>query len=178
MKFRDLHPLVIGSTLVTFCIALLIFLGFVMTGDSHYALMGVYFFLIAGIVNLIVLIYLAVVGGKGIGLLFINLPFAFIFTAIAIYLTGIMRITFVNDSGETIRNLHIEGCEKEYLDELENGDSETIWINIEGDCQIELSYSTENGKRKNETVMGYVTNGMGHKYVHHIGKSEYENINN
>jgi hypothetical protein len=40
-----------------------------------------------------------------------------------------------------------------------------------------MTYITAKGKRKTEAVMSYVTNGMGQKYVHHIGKSEYENIN-
>jgi hypothetical protein len=40
-----------------------------------------------------------------------------------------------------------------------------------------MTYTTSKGKRKTETVMSYVTNGMGQKYVHHIGKNEYENLN-
>jgi hypothetical protein len=160
----------------------LILLAFVFTGDMHYAYVGMYYFLGAVGINLIVIIVLIFSGGrgiegKGIGLLFLNFPTAIGFFAVAMYLTGIMRVTFINDSGENIRNIHITGCEKEYFDVLENGDSETVWIDIEHDCQIEVSYTTSKGKRKVDVVMSYVTNGMGQKYVHHIGKSEYENLN-
>ena len=177
-----IHPLAKYTTLFTFLIALLILLAFVFTGDVHYAYLGMYYFLGAVGINLIVVIILIFSGdrgisGKGIGLLFLNIPTAIGFFAVAMYFTSIMRVTFVNDSGENIRNIHVTGCEKEFIDVLENGDSETVWIDIEHDCQIQVSYTTSKGKRKEEAVMGYVTNGMGHQYVHHIGKSEYENIN-
>ena len=177
-----IHPLEKYTPLFTFLIALLILLAFVFTSDIHYAYLGMYYFLGAVGINLIVVIVIIFSGvrgieGKGIGLLFLNIPTAIGFFAVAMYFTGIMRVTFINDSGVTIRNLNITGCEKEHIEVLENGDSETVWIDIEHDCQIEVSYSTSNGKRKTDVVMSYVTNGMGKKYVHHIGKSEYENLN-
>ena len=177
-----IHPLAKYTTLFTFLIASLILLAFVFTGDIHYAYMGMYYFLGAVGINLVVVVILTFIGGrgisgKGIGLLFLNIPTAIGFFAVAMYFTGIMRVTFINDSGENIRNIHITGCEKEHIEVLENGDSETVWIDIEHDCQIEVSYTTSKGKRKADVVMSYVTNGMGQKYVHHIGKSEYENLN-
>ena len=179
---RLIHPLAKYTTLFTFLIALLILLAFVFTGDMHYAFLGMYYFLGALGINLVIVVILTFIGergisGKGIGLLFLNIPTAIGFFAVAIYFTGIMRVTFINDSGQDIRNIHISGCEKEHIEVLENGDSETVWIDIEHDCQIDMTYTTKKGKRKSEVVMGYVTNGMGQKYVHHIGKSEYENIN-
>jgi hypothetical protein len=177
-----IHPLAKYTTLFTFLFAALILVAFVFTGDMHYAYLGMYYFFGAAAVNLFIIFILIFIGGrgisgKGIGLLFLNIPTAIGFFAVAMYFTGIMRVTFINDSGENIRNIHITGCEKEYIEVLENGDAETVWIDIEHDCQIQLSYTTSKGKRKEEAVMGYVTNGMGHQYVHHIGKSEYENIN-
>jgi hypothetical protein len=174
---RLIHPLAKYTTIITFFIAFLICLAFVLTGDMDYGFIGLYYFFGAGLINLIILILLAIIGGRGIGLLFLNIPTAIVFFAIGIYFTSVMRVTFVNDFGQDIRNIHISGCEKEYIEVLENGDSETVWIDIEHDCQIEMTYITAKGKRKTEAVMSYVTNGMGQKYVHHIGKSEYENIN-
>jgi hypothetical protein len=176
------HPLAKYTTLFTFLIALLILLAFVFTGDMHYAYIGMYYFFGAAAINLFIVFILVFIGdrgisGKGIGLLFLNIPTAIGFFAVAIYLTGIVRVTFINDSGVTIRNIRITGCEKEHIEVLENGDSETVWIDIEHDCQIEVSYTTSKGKRKTDVVMSYVTNGMGQKYEHHIGKSEYENLN-
>jgi hypothetical protein len=174
---RLIHPLAKYTTIITFFIAFLICLAFVFTGDIDYGFIGLFYFFGAGIINLIIMIFLAVIGGKGSAYMLLNIPTAIVFFAIGIYFTSIMRVTFINDSGQDIRNIHISGCEKEHIEALKNGDSETVWIDIEHDCQIEMTYTTAKGKRKTDVVMGYVTNGMGQKYVHHIGKSEYENIN-
>ena len=172
-----IHPLAKYTTIITFLIALLICLAYVFTGDMDYGFIGLYYFFGGGIINLIIMIFLAVIGGKGSVYLLLNIPTAIVFFAIGIYFTSIMRVTFINHTGENIRNIQITGCENEQLDLLDNGESETVWIDIEHDCQIEMTYTTEKGKRKSEVVIGYVTNGMGEKYVHHVGKSEYNNLN-
>ena len=172
-----IHPLAKYTTIITFLIALLICLAYVFTGDMDYGFIGLYYFFGAGIINLIIMIFLAVIGGKGSVYLLLNIPTAIVFFAIGIYFTSIMRVTFINHTGENIRNIQITGCENEQLDLLDNGESETVWIDIEHDCQIEMTYTTAKGKRKSEVVIGYVTNGMGEKYVHHVGNSEYNNLN-
>ena len=172
-----IHPLAKYTTLFTFLIALLICLAYVFTGDMQYGFVGLYYFFGAGIINVIIMIFLAIIGGKGSVYLLLNIPTAIVFFAIGIYFTSIMRVTLINHTGGNIRNIKITGCEDEQLDLLENGDSETIWIDIEHDCQIEMAYTTAKGQRKSEVIMGYVTNGMGQKYEHYIGKSEYYNLN-
>jgi hypothetical protein len=55
---------------------------------------------------------------------------------------------------------------------LKNGESESVWIDINGDCSISLSYIDVNGKLEIETVIGYVCSGMGQKIVYSIGQGE------
>ena len=58
------------------------------------------------------------------------------------------------------------------IQEIENGDSETVWVDIKNDCYILMEYSIKKGQRKAEIVQEYVTNGNGQILYHQIGKSE------
>lgn len=78
-----------------------------------------------------------------------------------------MRITFNNDTGTKINDINIDGCGGGQIESLEAGESETVWVEITGDCSIKINYLI-NGKRKVETVAGYVTSGMGQKLNHKI----------
>jgi hypothetical protein len=80
-----------------------------------------------------------------------------------------MRITIENATGNDIKNVEMIGCENEELNILKNGESKTVWIDINGDCSISMSYTDVIGKIHNETVVGYVTSGMGKKITYNVG---------
>ena len=79
-----------------------------------------------------------------------------------------MRITFTNDTNSTVTKINIVGCGGGYIDKLDVGESNTVWVDIEGDCSISIDYFS-NGQRKHEGVAGYVTNSNGQKMNHNIG---------
>jgi len=89
-----------------------------------------------------------------------------------VYFTGIVRIRIENHTGSAIHNVHIQGCESEFLENLNDGKSKNIWISITGDCSIYMVYTDAKGKKQRETIMGYVTNGMGQKITYEIGQGE------
>lgn len=169
------------TALVTFATASLILACFLYTGDLHYGFIGYFFLLLALPVNSIILIILLIKASKsenpkkikaGIGLLFLNIPVAILYFSIGIYFVEIMRITFENNTGKDIKNIKIKGCENNYLALLKNSETETIWIDINGDCSINISYVDATGITQNETVIGYVCSGMGQKYTYKIGEGE------
>ena len=54
-----------------------------------------------------------------------------------------------------------------HIDKLEIGQSETVWVDITGDCSISIDYFS-NGLKKEELVAGYLSGGMGQKMEHNI----------
>lgn len=171
------------TALTTFIIATIICSCFFFTGDIEYGFYGYFFFLFAFPINLVILIFLVWRSRKfadankilnSVLLMLLNIPVAIVYFFFGIYMTGIMRITFENNTGETIRNINIMGCENKWLDILENTDSETFWIDIDQECAIEISYQDSKGKRHREVVVGYVSSGIGHKFTYQIGQGETE----
>ena len=63
----------------------------------------------------------------------------------------------------------IVGCGGGHIDKLEIGESKTVWVDITGDCSIDINYLSD-GKQKEESVAAYVTNSMGQKMKHNIGE--------
>lgn len=102
----------------------------------------------------------------------LNIPVAIFYFGVGIYFADIMRITIENTSGNDIKNIEIDGCENQKLSLLKNGASKTVWIDITGDCSISMTYLDANETTQNETVIGYVTSGMGQKFTYHIGQGE------
>lgn len=169
------------TALVTFSIATIICSLYVITGDFDYGFYGYFYFLFAVPINIIIFIFLLVISVKakesrkinqGIGLMLLNIPVAIFYFFVGIYLTGIMRITFENNTGNDIQNIKIMGCENEEIQFLKNGDSETVWIDINGDCSISIAYQDAEGKSQDEIVNSYVTPGMGQKFTYQIGQGE------
>ncbi|SHF79141.1 hypothetical protein SAMN05444396_101411 [Flavobacterium segetis] len=78
-----------------------------------------------------------------------------------------MRITFTNSTQTTLTDINIVGCGGGHIDKLKVGESKTVWVDITGDCSIDINYLS-NGQRKEETVAGYVTSSMGEKVNHKI----------
>lgn len=166
-----------GTALLSFLIGSLIFGIYFQTSNSDLLLTGFVFIILAGIVNLIILIAILVKSNSDpanrkrlyriSGLMLINLPIMFLFIWFSLVLTGNMRITFTNSTQNKLTDIKIVGCETEYISELKPNESKTVWVRITGDCSISIEY-LESGKLIKETVAGYVTGGMGQKMKHEI----------
>lgn len=166
------------TALFTFIIASVICLTFVLTGNLKYGFIGYFFFLAALVFNFILLVFLLFMVKKvenskaiyrGIKLMLLNIPIAFIYFGIGLYFIGIIRITLENNTGKDVKQLVFSGCEEKKIDFIKNGSSKTIWIDIPSDCSIHLFYKNESGEEHSESIMGYVTSGMGQKITHEIG---------
>ena len=165
------------TALISFIIGTLIFGFYYLTSNDELLFVGYGFIILAGIFNLIVLIAILAQSSsdsenrkellKTSGLMLINLPIMFLFIWFSLILIGNMRITFTNSTQNKLTDIKIIGCETEYISELKPNESKTVWVGITGDCYITLEY-LENGILKKETVVGYVTNGMGQKMKHKI----------
>jgi hypothetical protein len=169
------------TAFVTFALATVLFSLYYFTGHLNYGIYGYLFFLFALPINFILFIFLVIKSRKcddsrkihqSIGFMLLNFPVAILYFGIGIYFTGVMRMTIKNTTGNDIKNIKIIGCEKKELPVLKNGESESVWIDINGDCSISLSYIDVNGKLEIETVIGYVCSGMGQKIVYSIGQGE------
>ena len=107
------------------------------------------------------------------GLMLLNIPVMLFYCWVAIILLNTMRITFTNSTQTTLTNINIVGCGGGHIDKLEAGESKTVWVDITGDCSINIDYLS-NGQQKEESVAGYVTNSMGQKMKHNIGGQNKE----
>jgi hypothetical protein len=154
------------TALISFIVGAFIFGGYFLTSNSYLLFVGYGFIILAGIVNLIILIANIAKSNsdspnrKGLlntgGLMLINIPIMFIFIWLSLIVIGNMRITFTNSTDNKLTDINIFGCETEFIS-----------VGITGDCSITLEY-LENGTLKKETVAGYVTSGMGQKMNHKI----------
>ena len=170
------------TTWLTFGIATIIFLLYLQSGDLDFGFIGYFFFLFAVPANIILFIFLNLKAKNTADptkvynsafFMLINIPVAIIYFLGVVHFTGIVRIRIENHTGSAIHNVHIQGCESEFLENLNDGKSKNIWISITGDCSIYMVYTDDaKGKKQRETIMGYVTNGMGQKITYEIGQGE------
>lgn len=173
----------IGKTAAAILLILLTvaFTLYCITGDLAYGSYSYLGLLYAAPILLVLLILLRILSTKSetrkcvqqaFGLLLLNIPVAIVYLGIGFYLIGVMRIKIVNQTGGEAINLRIQGCDNAEIEQLKNGDSKTVWIDINGDCSISLTYLDENGLTQNETIIGYVTSGMGQKMTYSLGRGE------
>ena len=169
------------TALITFAIATVICGVYFFTGNLDFGFIGYFFFLLAVPINLIILMILVIKSSKvedperlksGIRLMILNIPVAILYFGFGMYFIGVMRITIENNTGSDIKKIKIIGCEDSEFEMLKNGDSETVWIDINGDCSISMSYLDSKGEIQDETIVGYVTGGMGTKYTYRVGRGE------
>lgn len=98
-------------------------------------------------------------------LMLLNIPAMFLYIELASILSGFMRITFTNTTMSTVSNVDIVGGEGGYIDKLEPGESETVWVKLTTDNQIGIYYLS-NGQPLKEAVTGYLLGSEG-KRIHH-----------
>ncbi len=165
------------TALISLIFGMLIFGTYFFTTNGELLFLGYGFVILAGIINLIILIGILTKAQsdknnrKGLlktgGLMLLNIPIMFVCIWIAMIVLGNMRITFTNGTENKLTDIKIVGCETEHIAELKPNESKTVWVGITGDCSIAIEY-LENGEKKSETVAGYVTSGMGQKMKHKI----------
>jgi hypothetical protein len=165
------------TALISFLLGTAIFGLYFFTSSDELLLLGYGFIALTGLINIGVLISILAKANKDnktkifttCGLMLLNIPVMLLYCWVAIILLDTMRITFTNTTKTTLTNINIVGCGGGHIDELESGESETIWVGITGDCSINIDYLSH-GQRKEESVAGYITNSMGQKMKHNIGK--------
>lgn len=166
--------------MIFFTLGTAVFILYAITLSSFVAFGG-YAVLVAGVVinwfYVIVLLFNLLVNKissarllKTIGIMALNLPVAVVYTYYGAVLMGYARITFRNNTPSDIVALRIEGCQKKEIRDLKRGESETVWIKIPGDCQVDIEYDVS-GTTKIETAVGYLTNQGGLKATYEIGSN-------
>jgi len=100
-----------------------------------------------------------------------NIPVLLLYVFFVLYLLNTLRITFVNSTNRTLSNLTIYGCTDTYtIESLNPKEENTVWIELDGDCEIDISYFNKNDSiRKIENVEGYISAFMGQKKNYYIG---------
>ena len=166
------------TALISFLIGTAIFGLYFLTSAAELLFFGYGFILLTGLINLIILGTILTAAYKDntnrkkllltSGLMLLNIPVMLVYVSIAFMLLDTMRITFTNSTQTTLTDINIVGCGGGHIDKLEVGQSKTVWVDITGDCSIDLDYLSD-GQRKTEGVAGYVTASMGQKMKHNIG---------
>jgi hypothetical protein len=110
-------------------------------------------------------------GLLSISVMLINIPISFGYVFVVSVLLNYARITIENTTGKEITSVKITGCENKELSKLGNGESQTLWINIPGDCQLNIEYEV-NGQIRNEIIAGYLTNSGGIIATYKIGSNQ------
>jgi hypothetical protein len=171
------------TALISFVLGTGIFGLYFLTSSFELLFLGYAFIALTGLINVGVLISILVKANKDkdnrtklfttCGLMLLNIPVMLFYCWVAIILLNTMRITFTNSTQTILTNINIVGCGGGHIDKLEIGESETVWVDIIGDCSINIDYLS-NGQKKEESVAGYVTNSMGQKIKHNIGGQNEE----
>jgi len=168
----------IWTACLSFIIGITLLLAFYLTNDDGILIASYCFLLVATLFNLILfflLIFSAITLKenkarylKTAGFMFLNVPIAIACFCFGIALLSNLRITFINETGQTISNLKLEGCESEHIKKLKPNESQTVWIRIPRDCSVNLQYS-QDGINQSEEVWDYASGLMGQKGTYRIG---------
>lgn len=174
----NICKLIVTLSLIT---GTMIFIIFLLSSQIEIGLFGIYFVIIAVVVNLVILILLIYqffrvlenrkIILKMIGLVLLNIPIALTYLWITFLWMNTLRITFINETSVNLTNIKVTGCENRIIEELKKGESETLWLNIQRDCGVSIHY-TFNGIDKSEDVTGYVTNEGGYSMTFKIGTNQ------
>jgi hypothetical protein len=164
-----------------FTIGTLLLVVFAASLSTRVAMVG---YLYAGLALLVSTTYLIVIlirvirgklgtitGLKAIGILMANMPVAIFYFYLVVSLLNTARITFENATGYDLTAIRIMGCDDRQINSIQNGESKTIWLNIPGDCSLEIEYQHD-GELKKETVAGYLTNFNGVIATYRIGSGK------
>jgi len=171
------------TALISFLLGTVIFGLYFLTSSFEVLFVGYGFIALTGLINIGILISILLKAYKDkenrkkllktSGLMLLNIPVMLFYCWFAVILLDTMRINFTNTTQTTLTNINIVGCGGGHIDKLEVGGSKTVWVDITGDCSINIDYLS-NGQQKNESVAGYVTSLMGQKINYNIGGQNEE----
>lgn len=176
MTKQKLNRIGFITAAVTFIIASFIMFAHYQGYRGDYERYGLLFIPFAFIVNVIVLIIILVVANKkgikgpfrSIYAMLLNIPYSIFCLWFAIFLMGYYRVTIINDTKSKITNIKLTGCDSESVKSIESGESETVWIDINNDCSLHISFVDKNGVIQTDIVAGYLCSGMGQSDDYHI----------
>lgn len=164
-----------------FSIGTLIFVLYAITLSTSIGLLGYIYVGLAAFIGIIYLLTVVIkmiryrlefmVGLKSAGIMILNIPVVLIYFYLVMILMNTARITLENSTGQDISSIRITGCDHREIETLKAGKLETIWINIPGDCALEIEYQIE-GKMVKETVAGYLTSPAGIIATYKIGSNK------
>ena len=169
------------TAFLSFLIGTIIFLVYFFADIWQMLFIGYGFIFIAGILNIILISLIhshwtkqksdrKILLKTGL-IILLNIPVAVFYFGMTFILLNTIRLTLTNPSDSSLTNIDIKGCEDKKIRELKPGESEEVWVHINGDCQIKISYRT-NGVFKSEVAFGYATNNGGQKAEYKIGTDE------
>jgi len=177
MKTERYIKLGLQTALISFLLGTFIFGLYFLSSSFELLFVGYAFIVLIGLINIGILTSILLKAIKDVdnrkrlmttcGIMLLNIPVMLFYCWVAIILLDTMRITFTNSTQTTLTNINIVGCGGGHIDKLEIGQSETVWVDITGDCSISVDYFS-NGLKKEELVAGYLSGGMGQKMEHNI----------
>jgi len=169
------------TAIISFLIGTTIFLLYYFTENDHLFLIGYFYIIFVGIINLGVLMWLDTKSTNDLNLkkklsqakklILLNIPIVATYFIGIITLLSYMKITFVNTTNLEISNIRIIGCEEKEISKMLPNERITKWILINGDCSIGIKYN-ENGIEKEEIVVHYVSGLMGQRYKYRISEDD------
>ena len=138
------------TALISCLLGTIIFGLYYLVSDSTLLFVGYGFIVLTGLVNIGVLIAILVKARKDninrkrllndCGVMFLNIPVMLAYCSAAVILLGTMRITFIHKTVSQISDMNVVGYGDGHVDKLEVGQSKTVWIEITGDCSIDVNY--------------------------------------
>jgi hypothetical protein len=166
------------TALVSFLTGTAILLFYFISMSTGFAFVGLFFMMLAGLVNIFILLLLLFRVAKDtlfrkkllatIGIMLLNVPVVILYLFLSGIIANSLRITFNNSTKNTLTDIHINGCSAKHIDKINAGESQTIWMKIPGDCAVNMDY-LQNGIRKKADVASYITNEGGQQIIYNIG---------
>jgi energy-coupling factor transporter transmembrane protein EcfT len=164
------------TAFLTFAIASFIMFGHYHGWSGDLERKGILFIPVALIANLGVFVFILIKGSRigengtfrSIYVMLLNIPVAFFCFWFAMFLMGYYRVTVINDTSSKITQINLSGCDEKSINKLDPGESATVWIGINGDCSLGITYLDKNKKVNSHIVAGYLCSGMGRRADHHI----------
>lgn len=166
------------AALISFLLGTVIFGLYFLTSSPQLLFIGYIFLAFVGLFNIALIILLLIKASKDsinrrelfktCVLILVNVPITLLYLWFTIILLDTLRITFTNSTSNQLTKINIIGCDDQFIEKLEIGESKTIWIKISGDCSVNINY-LQNGIIKKEAVIPYTTKNLGDKRKHNIG---------
>jgi hypothetical protein len=181
MRPQKLIRLGIRAALLIILISSILYFSYYYTSYNSIVYLEYFFIFIAGALSFIIILRILnhVIKHKrnrsGLiatsAVLFLSVIIALVYFRYLTALLDTMRIKFVNESSYTLNNIKLTGCQKKQIGNIAPKRYKTVWIKVNRDCSINLSYN-ENGTYKTEVVSAFVTTSMGQQLTFKIGSNK------